>query len=116
MFGVIRKPVRDPMLALLYNLERRMGKYFNEPFGLYDWQLPEFATAAWTPAVDVFETPEFVRIVAEIPGVKPDAVKITVENNVLTIQGTKEPLVGGKGEEAYRYGGDYGGLERSVSV
>jgi|ERR1041384_2007475 HSP20 family protein len=116
MFGVIRKPVRDPMLDLLYNLERRMGKYFNEPFGLYDWQLPEFATAAWTPAVDVFETPEFVRIVAEIPGVKPDAVKITVENNVLTIQGTKEPLVEEKAEKAYRYERIYGAFERSFSL
>ncbi len=32
MFGVIRKTPRDPWFELLYNLERRMGRVFNEPF------------------------------------------------------------------------------------
>ena len=93
MFGIIRKPVQDPMLDLLYNVERRMGRVFNGPFAGFDWQFGDIATTAWTPVVDIFEEPEFIRIVAEIPGVKPEDVKILVEGNVLTVQGIKEQLI-----------------------
>lgn len=116
MFGVIRKPVRDPMLDLLYTLERRMGKYFNEPLTYVDWATPEFPTAAWVPVVDIFEEPEYLRIAAEIPGVKPENVKISVEDNVLTIQGTKEQIAEEKSEKVHRYERTYGTFERSFTL
>jgi HSP20 family protein len=118
MFGIIRKPGRDPMLDLLYTLERRMGRTLNEPLGGFDWQLGggDAATAAWTPVVDIFEEPEFVRIVAEVPGVKPEDVKILVEANVLTIQGTKEQVAEEKAEKVHRYERTYGAFERSFTL
>ena len=116
MLGGIRKPVRDPMLDLLYNLERRMGKYFNEPLTYIDWATPELPTAAWVPVVDIFEEPDFLRIVAEIPGVKPENVKISVEDNVLTIHGTKEQVAEEKAEKVHRYERTYGSFERSFTL
>ncbi|HYT98847.1 MAG TPA: Hsp20/alpha crystallin family protein [Gemmatimonadales bacterium] len=44
------------------------------------------------PFVDIFEAPEYIRLVAEVPGVKPEEVKIFVEGNLLTIKGTKEQV------------------------
>ncbi len=41
MFGIINRPVRDPMLDPLYQLERRMGRIFNEPFPVFDWKVGE---------------------------------------------------------------------------
>jgi len=116
MFGVTRRIQRDPMAELLYNLERRMGRIFNEPLTGFGWQLDEVATTAWTPVVDIFEELEQVRIVAEIPGVKPDAVKILVEGNVLTIQGTKEQVAEEKAEKVHRYERTYGAFERSFTL
>jgi len=116
MFGIIRKPGRDPMLDLLYMLERRMGRTLNEPIAGFDWQLGDVATAAWTPVVDIFEEAEFVRIVAEVPGVKPEDVKILVEANVLTIQGTKEQVAEQKAEKVHRYERIYGAFERSFTL
>lgn len=116
MFGITRRTARDPWAELLYNLERRMGRVFNEPLMGFDWQLGDVATAAWTPVVDIFEEPENVRIVAEIPGVKPEAVKILVENNVLTIQGTKEQIAEEKTEKVHRYERTYGAFERSFTL
>ncbi len=116
MFGVIRKPVRDPMLDLLYTLERRMGKYFNDPLTYVDWGMPELPTAAWMPVVDIVEEPEFLRIVAELPGVKPENVKISVEDNVLTIQGTKEQIAQETTEKVHRYERTYGAFERSFTL
>lgn len=114
MFGTTRRPA-DPMLELLYNLQRRMGRGFNGPFGLLEWQ-PGDVTAAWTPVVDILEEPEFIRITAEIPGVKPEDVKIAVEGNVLTISGTKEQVAEEKAERIHRYERTYGSFERSFTL
>ncbi|HJS43792.1 MAG TPA: Hsp20/alpha crystallin family protein [Gemmatimonadales bacterium] len=115
MFGITRKFPGDPWAELLYNLERRMGRAFGEPYG-FNWQFNDAATAAWTPVVDIFEETGHLRIVAEIPGVKPDAVKILVENNVLTIQGTKEQVAEEKTEKVHRYERAYGAFERSFTL
>ena len=115
MFGITRKFPGDPWAELLYNLERRMGRAFGEPYG-FNWQFNDVATAAWTPVVDIFEETGHLRIVAEIPGVKPEAVKILVENNVLTIQGTKEQLAEEKTEKVHRYERAYGAFERSFTL
>jgi HSP20 family protein len=104
------------MLDLLYTLERRMGRAISDPLTGFDWQLGDAATAAWTPVVDIFEEPEFVRIVAEVPGVKPDDVKILVEANVLTIQGMKEQVAEQKAEKVHRYERIYGSFERSFTL
>jgi HSP20 family molecular chaperone IbpA len=42
--------------------------------------------------VDIFEEPDAIRLVAEVPGVKPADVKISVEANLLTVKGTKEQV------------------------
>jgi HSP20 family protein len=116
MAGIIRRTPRDPMLDLLYNLERRMGKIFNEPLVFTDWAVPELAGTAWVPAVDIFEEPEHIRIVAEIPGVKPEDLKISVDGNVLTIQGTKEQVAEEEAEKVHRYERSYGAFERSFTL
>jgi HSP20 family protein len=116
MLTITRRPIRDPMLDLMYNLERRMGKVFNEPYMYVDAGMPELPTAAWVPVVDIFEEPDHLRIVAEIPGVKPENVKIAVEDDVLTIQGTKEQVAEERAEKVHRYERTYGAFERSFTL
>jgi len=111
---------RDPMLDLLYRLEQRMGRFFNynEPFGFGNWNYyPETAAATeWMPLVDIFEEPEFIRLVAEIPGVKPEFVQISVEGNLLTIKGKKEQVAEEKAEKVHRYERTYGTFERTFTL
>ena len=113
MLGMIRKPMRDPWMEMLYNLERRMGRAFSEPFF---FEPDATTTAAWTPPVDILEEPEWLRITAEIPGVKPEDLKISVEGNVLTIAGTKHQVAEEKAEKLYRYERIYGSFERVFTL
>ena len=113
MFGTTQ---RDPMLDLQYQLERRMGRIFNEPLRTFEWPVPEAATAAWLPLVDIFEEPDVIHLVAEVPGVKPEDVKISVEGNLLTIKGTKEQLAEEKAEKVHRYERTYGAFERTFRL
>jgi HSP20 family protein len=115
MFGVSRRPVGDPWVDLLYNLERRMGRVVADPFADLEGRAGE-ATSAWVPVMDIVERPEALHIVAEIPGVAPDDVKIAVEGNVLTIRGTKEQMAAQNLEKVHRYERMYGTFERSFTL
>ena len=107
---------RDPMLDLLHHLEHRIGRTFNEPLRGSEWPVPEAVTTAWLPLVDIFEEPDAIRLVAEVPGVRPSDVKITVEDNLLTIRGTKEQVPEEKAEKVHRYERTYGAFERSFRL
>jgi HSP20 family protein len=43
--------------------------------------------SAWAPAIDVIQRDDDLVVRAELPGVTPDEVDITIQNNVLTISG-----------------------------
>lgn len=46
----------------------------------------------YIPPVDVYETADNIILVADVPGADEKSIDITVEKNVLTIQGTVEPV------------------------
>ena len=48
------------------------------------------ATAEWAPAVDIKEDTEKFTILADIPGVKPEAIEVSMEAGVLTVKGEKK--------------------------
>jgi HSP20 family protein len=47
-------------------------------------------TADWVPAVDVREDEERFVIRADLPGVDPENIDVTMENGMLTIRGSRE--------------------------
>ena len=49
------------------------------------------SSAAWVPAIDVFETSaKDVVVKAELPEMKREDIKVTFEDNVLTIEGERK--------------------------
>ena len=101
----------------LQNL-RRLNSLLDEAFG--DWHVQQSETgtitAAWVPAVDVFENQDAVKIVAEIPGVDPKDVKLSIENSILTIRGEKKQVAEEKSERVHRYERSYGVFERTFAL
>lgn len=45
----------------------------------------------YRPATDIFETDDHVVLVADMPGVGPDDVEVTLERRVMTIRGYAHP-------------------------
>lgn len=70
----------------------------------------------WRPPVDVIEERDTIRLVAELPGVKPEDVKISLEGNVLTLQGEKHQEEEREDGNAHRYERTYGMFERSFTL
>lgn len=72
--------------------------------------------ASWVPAVDVLEDKDAIRIVAELPGVKPEDVKIALEHRTLTIRGEKKQVAEEQTEKVHRYERTYGSFERTFTL
>jgi HSP20 family protein len=62
------------------------------------------------PAIDVSQTPEEVRVKAELPGIDPKEIDITVEGDLLTLKGERKQEKEDKGEDYHlieRYHGTF---------
>ena len=70
----------------------------------------------WTPSVDISETDGEYQIKAEIPDVKKEDVKVTVEDGVLTIQGERKHEKEEKGKKYHRIERSYGSFVRTFSL
>jgi len=94
---------------------RRLNNVLDEAFSTWPLQQDESGaiTSAWYPAVDVFEDRDAVKIVAELPGVKPQDVKLSLESNTLTIRGEKKQEAEERSERVHRYERSYGSFERT---
>ena len=72
--------------------------------------------ADWTPTVDSSETEAEYAIKAELPEVKKEDVKVTVEDGVLTIQGERKQEKEEKGKKYHRVERSYGRFVRSFTL
>ena len=78
---------RDPFFELT-SLQDRVNQLLGQAFGGFEG-LP-LATQEFLPPVDILEQEQNLILTAEIPGVKPEDLKIVLENNVLTISGERK--------------------------
>ncbi len=75
-------PMRD-LAAVEVDVLNRM---FESAFGG-----EQLAPAAWIPAVDIYETAEKdVVVKVDLPDMKRENIKVTFENNVLSVEGQRE--------------------------
>lgn len=47
----------------------------------------DHATVVFTPPIDIFETPEGLVLLADLPGVSPETLELQVQDNKLTLFG-----------------------------
>ncbi|SDY57695.1 Hsp20/alpha crystallin family protein [Nitrosomonas sp. Nm33] len=74
------------------------------------------ATAEWVPAVDIKEEPDKFVLLADLPGVKPEEIDISMENGVLTIKGEKKTEAKTEKEGYKRVERTYGSFYRRFSL
>jgi HSP20 family protein len=74
--------------ALLGQLHQDLGRIFDTPWA----GLSELASAetSWSPPVDIREDQDHYYLKADVPGVDPKDIEITLERGVLTIAGARQ--------------------------
>jgi len=70
----------------------------------------------FVPALDLSETAEGYLVEAALPGLKPEDVEITVENNVLTIKGETHQEVDDKQRNFHRVERRFGSFQRTIGL
>ena len=70
----------------------------------------------WMPAIDVVRENGNLVVRADIPGVKPEEVKIEVDRDILTVMGEHEERKEEKDKHFVRRERRYGSFERSMAL
>jgi HSP20 family protein len=97
--------VRDPFLADL----RAMDELFNR-----FWAMTGMGrVTGFTPALDVRETDDEYVVLVDLPGVKQEDVSIELEDQLLTISGTRVPVEVGEAQHVER---PYGSFTRTLNL
>ncbi len=75
------------------------------------------SSGAWVPPVDIVETPEHeILVKAELPEMKREDIKVSFENNVLTIEGERKFETREDKDKYHRVERGYGAFRRSFTM
>jgi HSP20 family protein len=102
---------RDP--NELATLRGGMDDWFDSFFRGLDRPLRFLEHRVW-PAIDVAENENAVVVRAEVPGMKPEEIDISVYGNTLTISGEKKEAKEEHGDGFYHVESSYGSFRREV--
>jgi len=97
----------DPF-AELGELRHRFDRMFDE------WL--DGRERAWTPAIDVVREDGHLVLRADLPGIKPEEVKIEVEDDILTVSGEHQESKEEKDKNYVRRERRYGSFSRSMAL
>jgi HSP20 family protein len=101
---------RDP--ANLFGLQR-LNRILDEAFAGLPFPESSVVTSTLFAPTDVSEDENALQITMELPGVDPDNVRLSLENNVLTIRGEKRQEFDENNERVHRSERVYGVFERT---
>jgi HSP20 family protein len=102
---------RDP--GSLFGLQR-LNRILDEAFaGVAFPEQGSVITSTLFAPTDVSEDENALQITMELPGVDPDDVRLSLENNVLTIRGEKKQQFDENNERVHRFERVYGIFERT---
>jgi HSP20 family protein len=75
--------------GLINQLNSEINRLFGTGLSRADDEDTAAVTADWIPAVDIREEEQRYVLRADVPGVDPDDIEITMENGVLTVRGER---------------------------
>lgn len=112
-----RQPELPTFPSDILNMQREINRMFDSFFrGNQEDEGQSLLPSAWTPATDIAEHDNEFVVRLELPGVKKEDVKITMRENVLTIQGEKKAEKEARGEGHHRMERVYGSFQRSFTL
>jgi HSP20 family protein len=103
----------DPFNDML-TLREAMNQLFEESF--VSPSASRRGQGGFVPALDLSETADNYLVEVVAPGLKPEDVQITLENNVLTIKGETRQETQDKQRNYHRVERRYGAFQRTIAL
>lgn len=106
-----------PVARTLHSFQREVNRMLDNFFrgDIYD-EGTFGGTQMFAPALDLSETKDAYVIKAELPGMKKEDVKVTMNNNIVTIAGEKRIEEEKREGNFHRMERSFGSFERSVTI
>ena len=105
----------DPFKEL-EEMEKRLATLFGRAPIRKNGDKEVMTVAEWSPLVDITEDEKEYLIKAELPEIKKEEVKVTVQEDVLTISGERKYEKEEKGKKYHRVERAYGSFMRSFTL
>jgi HSP20 family protein len=103
-------------MSALDDLRHEVDRLFDSFQSLRRDPLDFFGGGQWLPTLDVSETADEITVHAEVPGVDPKGLEITVTGNRLTIAGEKRDDRVQTGQGIHTSERRYGSFRRSIEL
>lgn len=113
---VHRSRDEEALLDIRTEMNRIFDEFFRRPLALGSFLDDLAFSAGFTPRLDIAETDKEISISAELPGLEPDDIHLTLDHNYLTISGEKQAEKEEKGKRFYRMERSYGSFYRSIPL
>ncbi|HLX11995.1 MAG TPA: Hsp20/alpha crystallin family protein [Bacteroidota bacterium] len=108
------RPVNGSLVRFQDEMDHWFDTIFDAPFrGTRTGLIP---ASTWIPSVDVIETENAFQMDIDLPGMKKEDVKVSVENNILTISGERKSRKTEEKDSYYRNERTFGSFVRSFTL
>jgi HSP20 family protein len=105
---------RDPF-SELRGLQDDFARLFNTTWPRF-FNGEEALSGSWAPSVDIYEDQNSIVLEADLPGIKPEDFKLSIENYKLTLSGERKLEKEEKGENFHRIERSYGSFTRNFTL
>ena len=114
MFEIVPSRTAAPLRGLRRQMDDLWNRFFEAPAAPSStWPGAE---GGFVPSVDVKETDKAIEVTAEIPGMKPEEIDVSLVGDLLTIKGEKKEEKEEKGENYHLLERSYGSFSRSFRL
>jgi HSP20 family protein len=95
-------------------LKKELDQLFDR---VWEGDLPDWPSfGEWSPKLDVTDTKDALVVKAEVPGIDPKEIEVTLQEQILSIKGEKKEEKEEKDERRYRAERSYGAFARAVRL
>lgn len=104
------------MTFLNYHTHKKLADYQNRLNKFY-YDSPQLRDCnCYSPSIDIAEDEKKIFLELEIPGINKNDLKITLENNILTLQGEKKKIEESENYKLLHRERKYGSFKRSFKL
>ena len=107
---------RNRYLDFQKRMDHLMDDFFGGQFNLSPFFEAADGSGDFIPKLDVKETGKEIQLSAELPGMEPEDIEISMDGNSLIIRGEKKAEEEDKGDGFYHVERSYGSFYRSIPL
>ena len=108
---------RQPLTRFRSEMDRLFDRFWGEPLaGTAGFPADRWQAFGWSPSLDVTEHDNEVAVRAEMPGVDPEDLDLSISGDVLTLSGEKKESSEERDGNFFRAERRFGSFRRSIQL